>query len=48
VRISQNLDIAKGRAHRAKGIRKKIYWSSFQYLARDLIGLATAIYRYLS
>jgi hypothetical protein len=35
--------IAKGRGHRAEGRREKIEGLRFQYLARVLIALATAI-----
>jgi hypothetical protein len=37
------LAIAKGRGHRAEGRREKIEGLRFQYLARVLIALATAI-----
>jgi len=37
------LFIAKGRGHRAEGRREKIEGLRFQYLARVLIALATAI-----
>ena len=39
----ENSDIAKGRGHRAEGRREKIEGLKFQYLARVLIALATAI-----
>jgi len=37
-------DIAKGRGQRAEGRRENIEGLRFQYLARVLIALATAIY----
>jgi hypothetical protein len=38
-----SIAIAKGRGHRAEGRREKIEGLRFQYLARVLIALATAI-----
>jgi transposase len=41
--VGHPVHIAKGRGHRAEGRREKIEGLRFQYLARVLIALATAI-----
>jgi hypothetical protein len=46
VKCKASLVIAKGRGHRAQGRREKIEELRFQYLARVLIALATAIIAY--